>query len=156
MKKKLIKITILLLTLLTFTSCQNKKELDELYNFEFDDLKIIILNDIKFYTLDKEYDIDYGKEIVSLPLVIKNLKEESHHLSMFYYTIKSPNGIKLESKAQYYNNSVDYAENLKQNEEYTKYLYFTYENNGTYTLIFNNGSQKKEITINIKGLSENK
>lgn len=153
-KKYKIFIASLFMALLIFSSCSSKSEViegnDILEKFTFDELEITIGKNYSFDIIDNEFDKDNKKEVVKLPINVKNLKNEEHHLSMIYYTIKSPNKVKLASKARYYNDSIDYAENLPSEKSYTKYIYFVYEKDGVYSLDFNNGNEKKEVYIEIK------
>ena len=143
----------LFVSLFIFTGCTSKSEVieetDILEKFTFDELEITIGKNYTFDIIDKEYDKDNKKEVVKLPINVKNLKNNTHHLSMFYYTIKSPDKIKLSSKGEHFDDSIDYAEYLANNKSYTKYIYFVYEKDGVYSLEFNNGSEKKEVYINI-------
>ncbi len=67
---------------------------------------------------------------------------------MFYYKLYNPNDEEIMSKGQYFEDSLDYSENLKPGDEYTKYIYIPYSSNGSYTIEFNNFSKKIKIIIN--------
>lgn len=151
MKKRYFLILFILVLLLA--ACGKKEEIlnenEILEKFTFDNLEIAIGSNITFTTYDNDFDKDSGKDIVKVPINVKNTKDEKNHLSMFYFKIRNSKNVILPSKATYFKDSIDYAEDLNKDESYTKYIYFLYDGNGKYTIEFNNGSEKKEIYLNI-------
>ncbi len=134
------------------TSTQNQKKtygFDE--EFEFDDLKIKIGANYSFTTIDNEFSDNYGKSVVKVPITVTNLKNETHGLNMFYYTIYGSKGTKVDSPSTYFmDDAVDFAGDLRSDASYTKYLYFIYDGDGNYAIEFNNFSSKKTVEFNIK------
>lgn len=151
--KKILFAILLILCGISFSGCSKNNDTistqDTKEKFVFDELEITIGNKITYEILDKDFDKDKGKDVVKVPINVKNLKEAKHHLSMFYYSVKSPKNNKLSSKAESFNDSIDFADDLSYNESYTKYIYFLYDGNGMYTIQFNNGSEKKDVFIDI-------
>lgn len=118
--------------------------------FTFDDLEITISNEYTFKKITNKYSDYYGKDVVRVPVTIKNLKNETHNLNMFYYSWYGAQGIQLDSVTHYFDDGIDEAGNLRTGASYTKYFYFLYDGNGTYTVEFSDWSDKISININIK------
>ncbi len=120
--------------------------------FEFDDLELTLGSDYSFKTINKSYSDYYGKEIVKLPITVKNLSDEDKHLNMFYYTVIGPNDEKVNTTTVsiYFDDACDYAGDLESGESYDKYLYFIYDGDGEYTIKFNNYTDKKTIKFKIE------
>ena len=120
--------------------------------FEFDDLELTLGSDYSFKTINKSYSDYYGKEVVKLPITVKNLSDEDKHLNMFYYTVIGPNDEKVNTTTVsiYFDDACDYAGDLESGESYDKYLYFIYDGDGEYTIKFNNYTDKKTIKFKIE------
>ena len=156
--KKIIYI-LLSLSLLFIIGCDNIKsnnkkddikgdyEIGE--TFSFMNLEVTIENVEKILTIDKELSNDHGKEVLKVPIKVTNKSDKPDHLSMFFYKMYNPKGEEIISKGSYYDDSIDFAPDLEPNESYKKYLYIPYEENGNYTLEFNNLSKKIKIILNI-------
>ena len=118
--------------------------------FTFDDLEITISDKYSFDTIDNEFS-EYDKQtVIKLPVTIKNLKNETHSLNMFYYSFFGSKGTELDSISSFFDDSVDFAGDLKQNASYDKYFYLLYDGDGTYTIEFDDWSTKISIDIEIK------
>ena len=138
--KKILFAILLILCGISFSGCSKNNDTistqDTKEKFVFDELEITIGNKITYEILDKDFDKDKGKDVVKVPINV-------------YYSVKSPKNNKLSSKAESFNDSIDFADDLSYNESYTKYIYFLYDGNGMYTIQFNNGSEKKDVFIDI-------
>lgn len=129
---------------------EDKKTVNAGEKFEFSDLEIIIGTDYTFTTLDNSNSENNGMVLVKLPITVKNLSKEENHLNMFYSSIFDPNNNKLTKQSTYFDDTIDYADDLKENETYTKYYYFVYKTDGAYKVKFNNYKQEIEVDVNIK------
>lgn len=118
--------------------------------FEFDDLKITIGSDYSFVTVNNSYSEYNGKKVVKLPVTVENLKDETHGLNMFYYTVYGANGTEAKGLGSYFDEDIDFAGDLRSGAKYTKYMYFLYDTNGTYAIEFDNWSQKIVVEFDIK------
>ena len=119
--------------------------------FEFDDLEITLGSDYSFKTVDKSYSDYYGKEVVKLPITVKNLSDEDNNLNIFYYTVIGPNDEKVNTNVSiYFDDACDYAGDLESGESYDKYLYFIYDGDGQYKIKFDNYSDKQTIKFKIE------
>lgn len=104
--------------------------------FTFDDLEITLGNDITFTKIDNQFSDYNGQTVVKLPITVKNLKEETHSLNMFYFSIFGSSGTQLSTISSYFDDSIDFAGDLRSGASYTKYLYFLYDGDGTYDVEF--------------------
>lgn len=118
--------------------------------FKFDDLEITISDDISFTTINNEFSDLNHKDIIVIPVTIKNLKDETHSLNMFFYKFYGSKGTGIDSASAYFmDESVDFGGELRAGATYTKNFYIAYDGNGDYYVEFNNFSQKIEIKIPI-------
>ena len=143
----------LLLSVTLITGCageEGKKSLGLGDTFTFDDLEITLGKDLSFTEIKNEYSEDYGKPVVRIPITVKNLKEETHGLNMFYYKAYGANGTKLSNVAIYFDDNVDFAGDLRTGASYTKYLYFLYDADGKYAIEFDNFSSKVTVEFDVK------
>lgn len=115
-------------------------------SFEFDNLKIQVSNKYKIIKLDNQYSIYNGKNVIKIPVTITNNSNKNYSLNLFYYDIYDDYGNNIDEVAGYFEEALYYAEDLKENESYTKYIYALYYGNDSYTIKFEN----KEQTILIK------
>ena len=128
----------------------NKGDYDIGESFEFMNYEISIGSVSDFIKIDNDLSSDNGKTVAKVPIKVKNTGESADHLSMFYYKLYGPNGKEISSKGQYFDDSIDYAEDLKPGTSYTKYLYIPFTGNGGYVVEFNNFSNKVKIVIGLK------
>lgn len=117
--------------------------------FTFDDLEVTIGDNIVFKTVNNRYSEYNGQTVVGVPFTVKNLKEETHSLNMFYYKIFGSAGTEVKTLNSYFDDTLDYAGDLRYNASYTKYTYFAYDGDGTYSIEFDNWSDKKLVEINV-------
>lgn len=112
----------------------------------FDNLIINISKKYEILTLDNSYSIYNGKKVIKIPVKITNKSDKNHSLNLFNYYIYDDYGNNIDEVAGYYDESLYYAEDLKKDESYIKYIYALYYGNDSYIIRFSN----KEKTINIK------
>ncbi len=160
MKKNLKKLTTFLtiiLSIVLITGCtntdNNSQDKSKTYGlnetFTFDDLEITIKDDITFTKVENEFSEYNDQTVVKLPITVKNLKSETHGLNMFYYKAYGANGTQLDSITSYFDDSLDFAGDLRSGASYTKYLYLLYDADGKYSLEFNNWSSKIIVEFNV-------
>lgn len=119
--------------------------------FEFNDLELTVGSDYEITTVNKSYSSYNGKEVVKLPITVKNLSDEDNHLNMFYYTVIGPNDERVSTAVSiYFDDACDYAGDLESGESYDKYLYFIYDGDGEYKIEFDNYSEEKTIELEIE------
>ncbi len=129
----------------------------EIYNtneqFEFDNLKISILDKFEIFKLDNTYSIYNGKNIIKIPISITNISDTNHGLNLFYYDIFDDTGNSIDEVAGYYEESLYYAEDLKKDSSYTKYIYALYFGNDSYIIRLKNKEKEIFVKYNIKNLT---
>lgn len=118
--------------------------------FKFDNLEITIGSDYTFTTVDNKFSDYYQKDIVKIPVTVKNISDETHSLNMFYYSIFGASGAENANPSVYFDDSIDYAGDLRSGGSYTKYFYVLYDGNGTYAIEFNSFFDEKTVEFEIK------
>lgn len=149
-------VLTLLLSITLITGCSTEtsdsskdKEVGLGETFTFDDLEITVGQDISFTKIDNEWSEHDGKEVVKVPVTVKNIKDETHSLNMFYYSFYGSQGTQLNSASSYFDEGLDEAGDLRSGASYTKYFYFLYDGNGTYSIEFSDVWSPK-ITVNFE------
>jgi len=118
--------------------------------FRFMSFDVTVNNYESIETIDKSMSSDNGKKVIKVPVEVKNTGDSNDHLSMFYYKLYDASNKEVNSKGSYYDDSLDYAKDLKPGEKYTKYLYIPYDGPGKYVIEFNNFSSKLKLVIEVK------
>jgi len=122
-------------------------ETDE--SFIFDNLEITINKDYQIITLDNPYSIYNGRIIIKIPVKVKNISSQDKTLNLFYYDIYDNLGNLIDEVAGYFEEALYYAEDLKENEEYIKYIYALYYDNKKYILKFDNPNEEVFVIYNL-------
>lgn len=117
--------------------------------FVFDDLEITISSDISFDKVDNRYSDHNGQDVVKVPITVKNLKNETHNLNMFYYDVYGSLGTEIETVGSYFDEDINTAGGLRNGASYTKYMYFLYDGDGDYYIEFDDWSEKLELKLTV-------
>lgn len=156
MKRKIVLFGLMLLTVVMLTGCgktDGEKGGDKkTYGFDdvvkFDDLEITIGKD---YTIFLDEDDEGQKDMIKLPITIKNLKDETHGLNMFYMSIFNASGNKTNIVVGFdYEEQLSLSDDLRSGASLNKYLYFRYDKDGKYSIELDNFEEKKTIEFDIK------
>lgn len=115
--------------------------------FTFDDLELTLGN-VSFTSIKNSFSEDNGKTVVKVPITVKNVSSETHSLNMFYYHAFGSQGTQLDNESAYFDDSVDFAGDLRSGASYTKYLYFLYDGDGDYSIEFDDF--ETEVTVEFK------
>ena len=152
--KKLLSVlmaTLLLIMLCSCTTNTNEKaestntesdqtKADEVLTFgvpfAFDDLEIVLSDDIQWEKIDNQFSENNGADVIKIPVTIKNNKDETHGLNMFYYTFYGPDGNKLDSVATYFNDDHFSAGNMRSGATQNTYFHILYKGDGDYYVEF--------------------
>lgn len=118
-------------------------------SFIFDGFRLSISSNYTIEKLDNKYSIYNGKDVIKVPVTIKNLKNVNNSFNIFKYNIYGPNMNEIDEVAQYFDEGLFYIKDLKPNESVTKYFYFLYDCNGKYLIKFEDNSSVKNIILNV-------
>lgn len=157
--KGILFIFILVLSVTLISGCSSESSTDKDDSkkngytlgdtFKFDDLEITLGKDITYTTITNEFSEYNGKDVIKIPITVKNLKEETHSLNMFYYKVYGSQGSQMNNVSHYFDDGIDQAGDLRTGASYTKNIYFLYDGNGKYSLEFDNWSDKILIEFDI-------
>ncbi len=118
--------------------------------FVFDNLEITLKHNYTFEKLNNIYSIYNGREVIKIPVEIKNLTYKDYSLNLYYYTLYNQIGSPMDEVAAYFDESLYYAKDLKSGMSYTKYLYFIYEGDGSYSVKFKKGKEETNVEFYIR------
>ena len=160
--KKLRYILLIFICLFAFSGCTGKEEKEEKKDntdikadyelnktFKFMTFEVTVKDKISIVTIKKDLSADNNKKVIKLPVTVKNIGSDKNHLSMFYYKFYNSSLTELSSKGSNFDDSLDYATDLKPGESYEKNFYIPYEGKGKYVIEFNNFSNKYNLVINV-------
>ena len=116
----------------------------------FDNLVINISSKYEILKLENKYSIYDGQKVIKIPVKVTNKSNESHSLNLFYYNIYDDYGNNIDEVAGYFEESLYYAENLKKDESYTKYIYALYYGNDLYIIKIGNKNDSINVLYKIK------
>lgn len=117
--------------------------------FIFNNFEITISKDYSFDVVKKEGPYN-GTEAIVLPATFKNLKEnESNWFSYSEYRVTGSKGLRVDSLCDFFDNSVDYARDLRPGESQTVNFYFAYDGDGRYSIDFGLLSAEKTYEFNV-------
>ncbi len=149
MKKKMILCFGLVTVLVIFLSGCGKDTQENSYKqgetFSFMGLNL---------TVEEEYffaDGIGGKTLIKIPMKIENTSNRMNKLKETYISVNGPSGSNIKTDGgMMKKDGITQAEDLREGEFYTKYLYVDYAQDGIYTLVFNDfTSSSIKVEVNI-------
>ena len=105
-------------------------------SFEFDDLEMVFGSNIVWATIDNQYSDKNGRDVVLVPLTIKNIKDETHGLNFMYYTMYGSHGRKLDSVGTFFDNEAWNSGELRSGASQEVVMAFLYDGDGDYYVEF--------------------
>ena len=102
----------------------------------FDDLEITFKDNYEFGTVNNQFSDYNGSDVIKLPMTIKNIKDETHGLNIFYYKTYGPDGTAIKELNSYFDDSLDFAGDMRSGASQNTYLYVLYDGDGDYYVEF--------------------
>lgn len=115
----------------------------------FDDLELTFDKNYTFTSINNRYSDHNGKSVIKIGINVKNISAEKHSLNMFYYEFFGSQGTELDDVSSYFDNTIDFAGDLKSGASYKKYFYILYDGNGIYSVDFDNYSEQISVEFEI-------
>ena len=117
----------------------------------FDGFELTLGKNYSIVKVDNVSSTYYGREVIKLPVTVKNVSASSDHLNMFYYDYYAPDGSKIDSLRNYYGSSADAIDYVHVDSGLSKlqYFYILYSGNGKYEIKFHNYKEDKAISFTI-------
>ena len=125
----------------------NKYDLGD--TFVFDGLELTFDTEYSFVNVENRYSEHNGKSVIKLGVNVKNISSEKNHLNMFYFDLFGSQGTELDGVSSYFDNTIDYAGDLKPDASYKAYFYILYDGDGKYSIDFDNYSQELSVEFNV-------
>lgn len=116
----------------------------------FDDLEIVIGNQIKWVKVDNQFSENNGADVAEVPVTIKNVSDKTHGLNMFYYKFYGPDGNELDDVSTYFDNDAYSAGDMRSGATQNTYFHILYKGNGDYYVEFSAFSDPIEVKLPIK------
>jgi RNA polymerase subunit RPABC4/transcription elongation factor Spt4 len=115
----------------------------------FDGLELTFDTTYSFVTLQNRYSDYNGRSVIRLGINVKNVSDEKNSLNMFDYDFFGSQGTELDGVAAYFDETIDYAGDLKPEASYKKYFYILYDGDGKYSIDFDNYSQEISVEFEV-------
>lgn len=117
--------------------------------FKFDGFEITLDPSITFTKISNRYSEKNGQQVIRVKANIKNVGSEKGSLNMFFFEFFGSKGTELDSVASYFDDTVDYAGELRPGASYDKYFYILYDGDGTYEIEFDNYTEEVSVEFNV-------
>ena len=117
--------------------------------FNFDGLQITIGTEFGWATVDNRFSDLNGSKVIKVPVTIKNTSQKTHGLNMFYFDMYGSAGTSLQSVSAYFDDSVDFAGDIRPGGSQNAYFYMIYDGDGDYFIEFDNLDSKIEVRLPI-------
>lgn len=166
MKKKLLSLLLIGIFVFGCVGCTEEKEKNNSNGggtektavkkktlgdkIEFDGLELTFASDYTFTTLDNEFSDKNGSTVIKIGVNVKNISSEKNSLNMFFYDLFGSKGTELESVTAYFDDTVDFAGDLKPGASYDTYFYILYDGDGDYSIDFDNYTEQETVEFSIK------
>ena len=135
-------------------STVNSSGVEKVYKdkkFLFDDLEIIVSSKYNFLNTEKIKKQYEGKDIIEIPVQVKNAENTEHKFSISYVKIYNEKGEEIrELGSLFKDKSFENSPKLGKGEMTIKNIYIPYNGNGKYKMIFKTFYEEKELEMEIK------
>ena len=132
----------------------NKVSVEKVYQdkkFVFDDLEIIVSSKYNFLNTEKVKKQYEGKDILEIPVQVKNTENTEHKFSISYVKIYNEKGKEIKELGSLFKDkSFENSPKLGKGEMTIKNIYIPYNGSGKYKMIFKTFYEEKEMEIVIK------
>lgn len=132
----------------------NKISVEKVYQdkkFVFDDLEIIVSSKYNFLNTEKIKKQYEGKDIIEIPVQVKNAENTEYKFSISYVKIYNEKGEEIRELGSIFKDkSFENSPKLGKGEMTIKNIYIPYNGNGKYKMIFKTFYEEKEMEIVIK------
>ena len=120
--------------------------------FTFDIYEMTLGNTYEIVKVEDSSSLNYGIEVIKLPVTIKNTSTTRNHLNMYYHYFYGPDGREIESVRNDFGSRVDAIDYvwLDGGETKLQYFYIKYNGDGKYKIKFDNHTEEKEVEFTIK------
>ena len=102
----------------------------------FDDLEITFNDDVTWTVLNNKFSDNDGAIVFLVPIMVKNLKSESHNLNMFYYKQYGVYGTQLNDLSMYFDGDIAFAGDMRSGAKTDAHMTFLYDGDGDYYVEF--------------------
>lgn len=134
-------------------AAEESKQNDSKYKlgetFSFDGFDITFDTTYSFVTVDNEFAEENGQSVIKIGATVKNTTDETKSLNMFYYSLFGSKGTELDSLTAYFDESIDFAGDLRPDASYKKYFYILYDGDGNYGIDFDNYTDQKTVEFEV-------
>lgn len=117
--------------------------------FTMADFEVTLGTNYSIVKIDNQFSDDYGKDVVKLPITIKNVGSETTDfpLTINYFGSK---GTEVDDPIFYFDDYLSTSSNLRPGASQSGYLYFMYDGNGVYGLDFEELLSWSDDTISVE------
>ena len=119
---------------------------------KFDNLEITFGEAVQFTAVKNKYSDLNGKDVIKIPVTVKNVGSEIGGLNMFFVNVYGSKGVTLDDPSAYFDDDIRWVcgtDALRPDAEMSAYIYLLYDGDGDYYVAFDNWSEKIEVKLPI-------
>ena len=130
-------------------------ELDKVFVFE--NMELTFSSDYSIIICENSFMTPPSKEVVKMPVTVKNIGKSSTSLSFLDVNVFGPSGTQISDMCSYYydTDSVESGGSLQPGASYTKSFYFDYVGDGEYKIEFGAIKVEKILKFTIQKAQSN-
>lgn len=116
--------------------------------FTFDNLEITFKDNVEFVKLENQFSEYNGKDVVKIPVTLKNIGKESNGFNQFNCKFFGSTGTETDYVNHYFEDKL--SEDLRPDASKDAFLYLIYDGDGDYVFEFDNYSSTAKVSLPIE------
>jgi len=116
----------------------------------FEGLEMTFGDSIGWDKVDNEFSEHHKKDVVKIPVHVKNVSDDNNSLNFLYVKVFGSKGSETSEVSDYFENGILSSGELRPNAEADYYFYLVYDGDGTYYISLENWTDKTELGFKVK------
>jgi hypothetical protein len=114
--------------------------------FTFDGLEIMLGAEMQWTVMGSRGNNYENEDVVKIPIIVKNLKDDEHGLNMFFYGVSGSKGTKVHALTVS-KDDINTAGGIESGGIKEAYIYIRYDGDAEYIIVFNKPLGEKAIVV---------
>lgn len=115
-----------------------------------DGFDVTIGNTVNWATVENEFSDHHGKDVIAVPVTIKNNNDETTSFNQFNYLFFGAEGTQLRDITSYFDNDLSTIGQMRPGAEASGFFHMLYDGDATYYIAFDDYKEKVEVEIPIQ------
>ena len=117
--------------------------------FKFEGFDITLGTSVSVTTVNNQFSEYNGKSVLKVPFTMTNNNNETASLNFLYVSYFGSNGVEVDGVDAYFKDSISFMGDIRSGSTGTFYAYIPYDGNGTYSVEFDNWSEKVTVEFDV-------